>query len=165
MQSNNFDGFFTFLLFGSVLLYFIFFAVMSLPFYRSDDLLGTYGHAMGDGNTYLGIVLLIGFLYLCEKISAVFILKEVNLFNLGKYQVEEERVRLSYQPLPSEADGDATKAPTAQVHQINFSGASGSSSDEPVAQLKPNEDHQPSQYEQKRTYSGFAYSEENNPNH
>ena len=56
----------------SVALYFVIFLLMSEPFYKSDVLLGTFDHAMADPDAYLGMLLLIGFLYLVEKITGFF---------------------------------------------------------------------------------------------
>ena len=71
MQSYLFDVIGVIFLSLSVLLYFAFYAVFSLPTFKINDLLGTFGPAMGDSNTYFGFLLLIGTLYLCEKIAFI----------------------------------------------------------------------------------------------
>ena len=66
LQSNIFDYFGVFLLSGSVLIYFFIYYIMNLEVYKSDDLLGTFSHAMGDPITYFGFIFCGGSLCLMD---------------------------------------------------------------------------------------------------
>ncbi len=51
----------------SVLLYFAIFGIMNLKWYKSDFLYGTFAPAMKDPLTYLGLLMLVGLVYLIEN--------------------------------------------------------------------------------------------------
>ena len=56
----------------SVLLFFAIFWIMNLEWYKSEFLYGTFSHAMKDPLTYLGLLMLLGLVYLCEKAVPLF---------------------------------------------------------------------------------------------
>jgi hypothetical protein len=68
-QSHIYDGIFIFTLVTSVALYFGFWEVMNLPFYKNELLLGTFTHAMGDGVTYMGLLVVVVLVYWFEKLT------------------------------------------------------------------------------------------------
>jgi len=72
MQSHNYDAVQPVLLGLSVLLYFAIFALMNMAWYKSEFLFGTFSKAMGDPLTYMGLALLLVFVYICEKATGVY---------------------------------------------------------------------------------------------
>lgn len=131
-QSHVFDGIFVFVLIASIGLYFAFWAVMSMDFYKSDFLMGTYAPAMDEPVTYLGLLMIVVLVYILEKFTVLIM---GQLYAL-KYNKEALRRHLNAHKQVNPHSTNTTGVPQ-QYGVLNINNSGGSSGDESAKDQDP----------------------------